>query len=157
MDNKSVQFVDEVEHFNKIFGKTNNYVPTIPSQEQCKFVFDTIEEELNEYKEAYENNDIIGVADALGDIMYFLCNGIMLHGLKDKFQDIYTEIQASNLSKSCDTEEEARQSAEFRAKELGVETHYEKSEDKWIIYRTSDRKCLKSLNYKKPLLSKFFE
>ena len=66
-------------------------------------------EKLNEYKEACEQKDITGVADALGDIMYVLCNGIMLHGMKDKFTDVYNEIQASNMSKVCTTEEIAKQ------------------------------------------------
>ncbi len=37
-----VPFVDEVETFNKTFNKPNNYVPTIPSTPEWKFVYDFI-------------------------------------------------------------------------------------------------------------------
>ena len=116
-----VPFVDEVEQFNNVMGKPNNYTPLIPEEKEWKFVYDFILEELNEYKEACENKDIVGVADALGDIMYVLCNGIMLHGMKDKITQVYQEIQLSNMSKVCKTEKEAIETALHRSKELGVE------------------------------------
>ena len=60
------------------------------------------------------------------------------------------------MSKSCSTEEEAIETAQVRANQLDVKTHYEKVGDKWIVYRTSDKKVLKNINYFKPDLSKFF-
>jgi predicted HAD superfamily Cof-like phosphohydrolase len=151
-----VPFVDEVEQFNNVMGKPNNYTPLIPEEKEWKFVYDFILEELNEYKEACENKDIVGVADALGDIMYVLCNGIMLHGMKDKITQVYQEIQLSNMSKVCKTEKEAIETALHRSKELGVETYYEKTNNYWVVYRKSDRKVLKSLSYFPPNLKQFF-
>jgi hypothetical protein len=50
-----------------------------------EFVYDFILEELEEYKEACEKGDIVGILDALCDITYVsLGNGTMLHGLKGK-------------------------------------------------------------------------
>ena len=57
--NNPVPFVDEVEIFNATFGKPNNYVPTIPSTPEWKFVYDFILEELEEYREACERGDIV--------------------------------------------------------------------------------------------------
>lgn len=151
-----VPFVDEVEHFNNVMGKPNNYTPLIPEEKEWKFVYDFILEELNEYKEACENKDIVSVADALGDIMYVLCNGIMLHGIKDKITQVYQEIQSSNMSKVCKTEKEAIETALYRSKELGVETYYEKTNNYWVVYRKSDKKVLKSLSYFPPNLEQFF-
>ena len=48
----SVPFIDEVEEFNAVMGKPNNYEPTIPEQKQWQFVYNFILEELEEYKEA---------------------------------------------------------------------------------------------------------
>ena len=49
------------------------------------FVYDFIQEELEEYKEACEKGDIVGILDALCDITYVsLGNGALLHGLKGK-------------------------------------------------------------------------
>jgi len=47
-----VPFVSEVETFNETFGKPNNYEPTIPEEKEWKFVYDFILEELEEYREA---------------------------------------------------------------------------------------------------------
>jgi hypothetical protein len=159
LENKnSVPFVDEVETFNATFGKPNNYVPTIPAENEWKFVYNFILEELEEYREACERGDIVEVLDALCDISYVsIGNGTMLHGLKSKIWPAYLEVQASNMSKSCTTEEEALQTVSKRAEEQGEACHFEKLEEgRYIVYRTRDRKVMKSINYFKPDLSKFF-
>ena len=103
-----VPFVNEVETFNATFGKPNNYEPTIAEKKEWQFVYDFILEELEEYREACERGDIVEVLDALCDIAYVsLGNSTMLHGLKSKIWPAYQEVQASNLSKACSTEEEA--------------------------------------------------
>ena len=153
----SVPFVDEVEIFNNTFGKTNNYEPTIPEEKEWRFVYDFILEELQEYKEACERGDIVEILDALCDIAYVsIGNGTMLHGLKDKIWPAYQEVQASNMSKACTTEEEAMETIAVRSKEQNEDCHWEKVDDMYIVYRTRDRKVMKSLNYFKPDLTKFF-
>lgn len=153
-----VPFVSEVEQFNETFGKPNNYEPTIPSEKEWKFVYDFILEELEEYRQACENGDIVEVLDALCDITYVsLGNGVMLHGLKDKIWPAYLEVQASNMSKSCSTEEEATQTVSIRTKEQGEPCHYEEVNGRYIVYRSRDRKVMKSINYFRPNLNKFFD
>ena len=154
----SVPFVNEVEIFNATFGKPNNYEVTIPEKKEWQFVYDFILEELEEYREACENGDIVEVLDALCDITYVsLGNGAMLHGLKDKIWPAYQEVQASNMSKTCSTEEEAIQSVSQRSKEQGEACHFEKiKEGRYIVYRTRDRKVMKSINYFRPDLIQFF-
>ena len=154
----SVPFVNEVEIFNVTFGKPNNYEPTIPEKKEWQFVYDFILEELQEYKEACEKGDIVEILDALCDIAYVsLGNGTMLHGLKDKIWPAYQEVQASNMSKACKTEEEAIQSVSQRSEEQGEACHFEKvAEGRYIVYRTRDRKVMKSINYFRPDLYQFF-
>ena len=107
MSKSNVPFVNEVEEFNATMGKPNNYEPTIPEKKEWQFVYDFILEELEEYKHACETGDIVEVLDALCDIAYVsLGNGTMLHGLKDVFPQAYAEVQASNMSKACKTEED---------------------------------------------------
>lgn len=152
-----VPFVDEVEEFNATFGKPNNYEPTIPERKEWEFVYNFILEELEEYKQACENGDIVEVLDALCDITYVsLGNGVMLHGLKDKIWPAYLEVQASNMSKACTTEEEAKETVEVRSKEQGEACHYERVGEYYIVYRTRDRKVMKSINYFRPDLNQFF-
>ena len=153
-----VPFVSEVETFNNTFNKLNNYEPTIPAKKEWQFVYDFILEELEEYREACENGDIVEVLDALCDIAYVsLGNGTMLHGLKNQIWPAYQEVQASNMSKACKTEEEAIRSVSKRTQEQGEACHFEKiDEGRYIVYRTRDKKVMKSINYFRPNLKQFF-
>ena len=61
--------------------------------------FNLMKEENEEYLEAVQNNDIIEIADALGDMLYILCGTIIEHGLQHKIEAVFDEIQRSNMSK----------------------------------------------------------
>jgi hypothetical protein len=157
MNKLNVPFVNEVEEFNTLMNKPNNYEPTIPDRKEWQFVIDFVKEELAEYEQACKNGDIVEILDALCDIAYVsLGNGVMLHGLKDKIWPAYQEVQASNLSKACKTQEEAVRTCEIRAAQQGEECHWEKVGDMYIVYRTRDRKVMKSIGYFRPDLRKFF-
>ena len=152
-----VPFIDEVEEFNAVMGKPNNYEPIIPERKEWEFVYNFILEELEEYRAACEAGDIVEVLDALCDITYVATgNGTMLHGLKDKIWPAYQEVQASNLSKACQTEEEAKATVIQRSGEQGEECHYEKVGDYYVVYRTRDRKVMKNINYFRPNLKQYF-
>jgi len=153
-----VPFVSEVEEFNALMNKPNNYEPTIPEENEWDFVYKFVLEELEEYKHACEQGDIVEVLDALCDIAYVsIGNGAMLHGLKDKIWPAYMEVQASNLSKACSTQEEAQATVDLRSKEQGEACHYEQVGDKYIVYRSRDRKVMKNINYFRPNLKQFFK
>lgn len=92
--------------------------------------FNLMKEENEEYLEAVQNNDLIEVADALGDMLYILCGTILEHGLQHKIEEVFDEIQKSNMSK------------------LG--------EDGKPIYR-EDGKVMKGPNYFKPDFSKIIK
>ena len=152
-----VDFVNEVEEFNRTFGKPNNYEPKIPEKKEWQFVYDFVLEELEEYRQACENGDIVEVLDALCDIAYVsLGNGTMLHGLKDKIWPAYQEVQDSNMSKSCITKKEAMETVTIRSQEQAEPCHFEKVGNRYVVYRTRDRKVMKSINYFKPNLKQFF-
>ena len=158
MPKSNVPFVNEVEEFNTLMNKPNNYEPTIPNKKEWQFVIDFVQEELDEYRQACENGDIVEILDALCDIAYVsLGNGTMLHGLKDKIWPAYQEVQASNMSKACSTEEEAILTVRKRSEDQGEACHFEKLEEgRYIVYRTRDRKVMKSINYFRPDLTQFF-
>ena len=157
MSKSNVPFVNEVEEFNSTMGKPNNYEPTIPEKKEWQFVYDFILEELEEYKAACEAGDIVEVLDALCDIAYVsFGNGTMLHGLKDKIWPAYLEVQGSNMSKACSSKEEAQETVEVRSKEQDEPCHWEQVGDMYIVYRTRDRKVMKSLTYFRPDLNQFF-
>ena len=155
---KEVPFVDEVEEFNITMGKgwQNRTEPTI-NKKDAQFVVDFIQEELDEMKEAIEQDDIVGILDAILDITYVgLGNGALVFGLKDKILPGYAEVQASNMSKICKTEEEAIETVKVRSEQQGRPCHYEKVGDRYVVYR-DDMKVMKSINYFKPDLNQFFK
>ena len=150
-------FVTQVEEFNRKFNKPNNYKPIVPEKKDWQFVYDFVLEELEEYKEACEKGDIVGVLDALCDIAYVsLGNGTMLHGLKTKLWPAYIEVQLSNLSKSCSTPQEALDTVKHCEEKYGEDCHVEQVNDRYVVYRTRDRKVMKSINYFSPNLDQFF-
>jgi len=156
-DDRSVPFVDQVEEFNSTFGKPNNYRPTIPKDDKLlNFVVDFIKEETEELEEAIKERDIVEVLDAICDILYVAVgNATMVFGLKDKLIPAYEEVQASNMSKSCSTEEEAQRTVDVRSQVYGP-CYYKKVGDRFVVYRESDDKVMKSVNYFRPDLKQFF-
>ena len=157
MQVEKVKFVDEVELFNATFGKPNNYTPIIPDDKKLTdFVVSFIREETKELEEAIRDRDIVEILDAICDLMYVAVgNATMVFGLKDKLIPAYAEVQASNMSKSCASEEEAKATVEERSKEHG-ECYYRQVGDRYVVYRKSDDKVMKSINYFAPNLEQFF-
>lgn len=91
--------LDAVELFHKTYGADVLDSPAIPSKERCDLRYKLLKEELDEFVEAYKNNDLVEVADALADLQYILCGSVLEFGLQHKFEAIFDEVQASNMSK----------------------------------------------------------
>lgn len=141
-----------VEQFHKVFDHPIADKPTIIGYDRLKFRTGFLEEEIEGLKEAWADNSIIDIADAIGDIQYVLDGFILECGLQDYKQAILEEIHRSNMSKACKTEIEAFQLCTElleTTKEYGF--HYRKIGDNYIVYR-SDGKTMKSKNYFKPNL-----
>ena len=117
-----------VKKFHEAFGVKISNKPTLElSKDILKLRHSLMQEENNEYLKAVEEKNLIEVADALGDMLYILCGTILTHGFQNLIEDIFDEIQSSNMSKLGD--------------------------DGKPIYR-NDGKVLKGPNYKKPNIKK---
>ena len=92
--------ISAVEQFHKSFGLgvSNNLQADLGAQKNL-LRFNLMDEENKEYLEAANNNDIVEVADALGDMLYILCGTILEHGMQYKIEEVFNEIQRSNMSK----------------------------------------------------------
>lgn len=89
-----------VHEFHSAFGLGINTNPTANLGKSKNMLrFNLMKEENEEYLEAVQNNDIIEIADALGDMLYILCGTIIEHGLQNKIEAVFQEIQRSNMSK----------------------------------------------------------
>ena len=114
----------DVHAFHTAFGLGIQNTPTAGLPEAKNMLrYNLMKEENEEYLEAAKNGDLVEVADALGDMLYILCGTILEHGMQEKIDEVFSEIQRSNMSK------------------LGA--------DGKPIYR-ADGKVLKGPNYFKP-------
>lgn len=138
--------LSQVADFHRTFHHPILENPQIPPQKRADLRVELISEELKELQEAIAAKDIVEVADALCDIQYVLAGAVLEFGLGEKFVELFDEVQRSNMSKACTTEEEAKATvAHYEAK--GFPCEYEKDGDKFLVFRTADRKTLKSINY----------
>ena len=115
--------IKAVEEFHNVFKIGNAPHLTLISEKDYTLRYNLIKEENDEYLEACKNDDLIEIADALGDQLYILFGTILKHGLQHKIEEVYNEIHRSNMSKLDENGEP--------------------------IYR-EDGKILKSNNYFKP-------
>lgn len=136
-----------VAEFHKTFKHPVLAEPGIPSEDRCKLRVALIAEELKELEVAILQKDIVEIADALSDIQYVLSGAILEFGLGDKFSALFEEVQRSNMSKACVSEDEAKATVEFYKKKDGTECYYREEAGKWLVYRKSDNKTIKSINY----------
>lgn len=151
------QYLESVAQFHETFKAPILDNPQIPSRERCELRVSLLQEELNELKEAIENKDITEIADALADIQYVLSGAVLEFGLKDKFDELFAEVQRSNMSKACSTMQEAVATLSHYKQKDGTEGRYEKVGDKWVVYRNSDDKVLKSVEYSPAKLGEIIE
>lgn len=136
-----------VAEFHKTFKHPIQPEPMIPEENRCKLRVALLAEELKEMEVAILENDLVGVADALCDLQYVLSGAILEFGLGDKFKALFEEVQRSNMSKACNSEAEALQTVEHYKQKDGTECYFKKEGNKWLVYRTSDNKTIKSINY----------
>ena len=89
-----------VQEFHEAFGLGIQQVPTATlGQKKTKLRYELMKEENEEYLAAAKEENLVEVADALGDMLYILCGTIIEHGMQHKISEVFDEIQRSNMSK----------------------------------------------------------
>lgn len=114
-----------VYEFHETYGAMISNKPKLPDANTRKLRIDLLKEELDEFLNGESANNIVEIADALGDIMYVALGAAISYGIP--IDAVFNEIHRSNMSK------------------LG--------EDGKPIYR-EDGKVLKGPNYFKPDVAK---
>lgn len=126
-----IEKINAVKEFHEVFKIGSRETPEGRLEEwEYKLRHRLMQEENDEYLEACRRGDIVDIADALGDKLYILFGTILKHGLQYKIEEIFDEIQRSNMSKLDDNGKP--------------------------IFR-EDGKILKSQNYFKPDIAKILE
>lgn len=143
---EKIDSLNQVAEFHRTFNAPILDTPQIPSKERCELRVSLLQEELNELQQAIADNNIVEIADALCDLQYVLSGAVLEFGLGEKFVELFNEVQRSNMSKACSTQQEADETIEFY-KEKGQDAYSEVSGDKINVHRTSDNKVLKNKYY----------
>lgn len=92
-------YIQMVGDFHTVFDQKDGNKPRLINSNEGKLRYSLLAEENNEYLEAVEKNDLVGIADALGDQLYIIYGTILKHGLQHKIEEVFREIHRSNMSK----------------------------------------------------------
>ena len=144
---KNITALNDVAKFHSTFGHPIEKSPVIPSLKRCNLRISLIREELDELEKAISNNDLVEVSDALCDLQYVLAGAILEFGLGEKFHSLFKEVQRSNMSKACNSIQDAEATVKFYTEKENVECEIKMVTDKYLIYRKPDGKVLKSIYY----------
>ena len=144
---KEPKGLSDVSEFHEVFELPILENPTIPAAERCELRINLLQEELDELKQAIIDKDIVEVADALADIQYVLSGAVIEFGLADRFKDLFDEVHRSNMSKPCQTKEEAEATQAHYLENKSTQSHIVSRAGKFFVYRNEDKKVLKSVKY----------
>ena len=74
-------------------------------------------------------------------------SSILEFGFGGKFDELFLEVHRSNMSKACNTQQEAIETLIHYKEKDGTEGYYKEVDGKWLVYRSGDNKVLKSISY----------
>lgn len=94
---KENSLIKLVKEFHTAFGHGVNKKPTAHTDYSLRY--NLIKEELAEYKEACESNDIVKISDAVIDLTYVIFGTAIAHGISPIFDELFKEVHKSNMSK----------------------------------------------------------
>jgi len=86
-----------VQDFMWIFGQTVRKELGWPGVDVAALRIELIDEELNELREATGKQDLVGIADALTDLLYVVYGAGHAYGIN--LDDCFAEVHRSNMSK----------------------------------------------------------
>ena len=145
-----MKYIQDVALFMAVMGQKMPPVPAPQPAEIITLRHELIREENEELKDAAMMADIVGIADALCDLRYVVEGAFVAYGFSPVLADeLFAEVQRSNMSKACVMEEEA-QMTQIAYREQGIATHITKVGSYWIVARDSDNKVMKSVNWSEP-------
>jgi len=148
---------DKVCQFNKVFGLPHhqNLQKNIFNENPklVKLRLDLITEEVNELQDAIKTQNMKEVIDALSDILYVVYGAGSSLGID--LNQSFNIVHESNMSKSCQTEEQAKETVKLYQQQYQDGTspydspsyRYDPEADLYIIYNESTGKILKNKDY----------
>ena len=99
VEDECTNHVEQLKEFHTAFGLPQRNIPTIMPSDEFKSRQNLLEEEVDELSTAYENGDIIEIADAITDCLYVLIGTALQFGIADALDEYFDEVHKSNMSK----------------------------------------------------------
>ena len=147
MEFDKIDSLNQVAEFHRTFKHPILETPAIPSRDRCNLRVNLIAEELKELEQAIADGNLVEIADALCDIQYVLSGAVLEFGLGERFVTLFNEVQRSNMSKACNSLEEAEETIRHYAVSKGESCYFKEVDGKYLVYRESDNKTMKSIGY----------
>lgn len=156
MSEQKLSGIEKVKQFMLLSGQHISKKPDLTYKTLFDFRANLINEELNELIVAFNEEDKVEMLDALVDLQYVLYGAVLTFGMQDVWKEAFENVHQSNMSKFCKTEEEAEATINMYLKR-GISVYSEKVGELIVVYRTLDKKVMKSIDYIPASLSKFID
>ena len=91
--------IEQVKDFHAAFEVPAHESPVIPNADRCQLRQRILQEEVDELQEAWQNGDLVEVADAITDCLYILFGTAHEFGIAHLLPDCFNEVHRSNMSK----------------------------------------------------------
>lgn len=138
--------INQVIDFMNLFGQEVKQKIDWPTPAIAELRVSLLEEEVKELREAIEQQDLVGVLDALTDIRYVLDGAIAAFGMQEIAPVAFNEVHESNMTKACATHKEAL-ATQKKYNDEGIMTLIHEKDGIFLVKRLSDGKVLKSINW----------
>lgn len=119
--------IDQIFDFNEqVIGTLVNQPLGQLTEKQFMWTQGFCQEELTEMKEAYDKDQIVGVVDAVGDLIYGAMGTFKKMGLtREQVRAVFSAIHTANMSKKKGdkgrgSDEDAVKPAEFVAPDVAI-------------------------------------
>ncbi len=89
--------MEQVAEFHTLFDHPVSKEPKTVDRDLALLRHRLIVEELDEFYEGIENDDVVEIADALGDLIYVVCGAALVYGID--LESVVDEIHRSNMTK----------------------------------------------------------
>lgn len=92
--------IDQIFDFNEQIINLGDIEFNTLTQKQFDWTVNFCQEELREFQEAYEKEDLVGMVDAIGDLIYGAMGTFKKMGLnREHVRECFTAIHNANMTK----------------------------------------------------------
>jgi len=91
--------LQQTKEFHEVYECLIQESPQFPQKDTQKLREKLIAEELEEFRQANENEDMVEATDALVDLLYVVYGAAISYGLEDVLEAAFDEVHESNMSK----------------------------------------------------------